>query len=299
MKLLVANGYTNLGVSSSIEVIDLSSTNTRCKNLANYPHTDFTSFGFLDPTGKPLICGGLFYTNQCFSYEKDAWSNDSSLNFPRAFSSLAMSEWQNGLRQVLVTGSSLPKVFNAEKLTANGWETMPTPLPFFFSKHCSVFLNNTTAMIIGGMANGSLSSKVVFLNVNTEEWYMGPNMHLGRIHAACGRIVKDGKLVPIVVGGENTGYSLNNVVEIYDESTDTWQYGPSFPSVISRSALVEDPNGGVLIVAGQTTSQYVKSIWILRNLLPGNLIKYKYWIFGSWKYFSFSLKKFIVLKNIK
>ncbi len=53
----------------------------------------------------------------------------------------------------------------------------------------------------------------------------------------------------IVVGGALgiTGLSLTSV-ELYDEVTETWQYGPELPFGISAGVLVEDSMGAVILV---------------------------------------------------
>ena len=53
----------------------------------------------------------------------------------------------------------------------------------------------------------------------------------------------------IVVGGTLgiTGLPLSTV-ELYDDATDTWQYGPELPFGISGGVLVEDSMGGVILV---------------------------------------------------
>ena len=70
---------------------------------------------------------------------------------------------------------------------------------------------------------------------------------------ACGRIRKDDHSedsMVIVVGGTMglTGVPLATV-ELYDDVTDTWTYGPELPFGIGFTTLVEDPSGGVVLVS--------------------------------------------------
>jgi hypothetical protein len=45
-------------------------------------------------------------------------------------------------------------------------------------------------------------------------------------------------------------------VEILDESSSAWQTGTRLPLGIGHSPMIEDPNGGVILIAGASTSSY-------------------------------------------
>jgi hypothetical protein len=56
----------------------------------------------------------------------------------------------------------------------------------------------------------------------------------------------------IVVGGLDSSYLSS--VEILDEGSNEWQTGPEHPSEIVGSQMVEDQNGGVVLIGGLSSS---------------------------------------------
>ncbi len=126
-----------------------------------------------------------------------------------------------------------------------------------------VFLNSTTAFLIGGLINGVkdeersnyLRNTYIFNTAaNSQEWIPGPKLNFGRDHHACARIRKDSsshQFSIIVVGGGNLDGILKTV-EILDEGSNEWRNGPDLPLEIRFGSLVEDPTGGVILVGGET-----------------------------------------------
>ena len=67
----------------------------------------------------------------------------------------------------------------------------------------------------------------------------------------------------IVVVGGNDGSYLSSV-EILDEGSSEWRNGPELPFGIFYSQLVEDSNGGVILVGG-FSGFYFKSNFNIEN----------------------------------
>jgi hypothetical protein len=57
----------------------------------------------------------------------------------------------------------------------------------------------------------------------------------------------------IIVAGGYDG-SLLSSVEILHEGSNEWQTGPELPFGISESQMVEDQNGGVILIGGDSSS---------------------------------------------
>jgi hypothetical protein len=57
----------------------------------------------------------------------------------------------------------------------------------------------------------------------------------------------------IIVAGGYDDYLLSSV-EILHEGSNEWQTGPELPFAINESQMVEDQNGGVVLIGGQTSS---------------------------------------------
>ena len=81
------------------------------------------------------------------------------------------------------------------------------------------------------------------------------NCSFGQGHS-CGWIngaSKNSKKRIIVIEGKNGNGYLTDV-EIFDEEQKTWNLGPELPIGISQAGLVEDSNGGVVLVGGDSGS---------------------------------------------
>ena len=75
-KMLVASGS-----ASYVEVLDLSSNQTGCANLLQFPNSLLDQIGGLSYAKEPVICGSSITT--CWSYVKGAWSSFAGMNYPR------------------------------------------------------------------------------------------------------------------------------------------------------------------------------------------------------------------------
>jgi hypothetical protein len=58
----------------------------------------------------------------------------------------------------------------------------------------------------------------------------------------------------IIVAGGYDGSSRLSSVEILDEGSNEWQTGPELPFGIVWSQMVEDQNGGVVLIGGKSSS---------------------------------------------
>jgi hypothetical protein len=58
----------------------------------------------------------------------------------------------------------------------------------------------------------------------------------------------------IIVAGGYDGSSILSSVEILDEGSNEWQAGPELPFEIDESQMVEDQNGGVVLIGGYSLS---------------------------------------------
>ncbi len=253
-KVLVGLGYVSGDEpTNTIEIIDLESTLTACKNLPNSQLESWGSFGGLGFQDKPLICGGYNsspkYSNKCFSLEGNEWINSSSLNTVLYQAAVSPSPYPSNDQKLFVTSGDTVKV-----LTRQGWKMLPHRLPVKIYYHCSVLVNLTTVMVIGGEHNWRISSTAYLFNTENEIWTAGPQLKKERAIHSCGRIRKNSQSQDfsiIVVGGWN-GSSYLSSVEILDLGATVWRKGPNVPFGISLAQMVEDSNGGVVLVGGKS-----------------------------------------------
>ena len=255
-KLLVGLGSTEDGFTDSIEIIDLSSPNTTCKNLPNFPQTLEKPFGGLGFQDRPNICGTeddtYNQTNKCYSLEGKEWTYLSGLNISRAWEEDSPSLYQS-LSQAFLRSRSGDLNTTTEDLTEQDWEeTMPQSIPFTFNAFCSVLVNSTTALVIGSLPMHT-SSGTFYINLETEVWTEGPFLKNIRESSSCGKIRKNNSsqdLSIIVVGGWSNWQLAS--VEILDQDAEEWRNGPDLPLEMYNAKMVEDQNGGVFLVGGHS-----------------------------------------------
>jgi hypothetical protein len=181
----------------------------------------------------------------------------------------AAAQLQNG--KLLVTGGydgSGSILNSAEMLTEKGWESNIPSLPVTINGHCMVTVNSTTVMVIGGVQNYQRSGKTFYFTFGEESWTEGPELKNKRIYHSCGKIRrnKESQEMSIIVAGGYAGGYLSSV-EILDEGSNNWQTGPELPFGIFGSQIVEDQNGGVVLIGGQSPS--VSKLGTLYQLAHG------------------------------
>jgi hypothetical protein len=259
-KLLVCGG--SYPYTDTCEVINLASSASTCKNPPNLPATVYRAIGGLGFKGNSILCGGYQNgdrSNKCYSLENNQWVSSASMNSIRA--DAAAAQLQDG--NLLVTGGiDAPGFYlnSAEMLTEEGWESNIPSLPVTFFRHCMVTVNSTTVMVIGGYQNGQgYSEKTFYFTFGEESWTEGPELKNKRKYHSCGRIRRNKEsqeMSIIVAGGDDGGFSRLSSVEILDEGSNEWQTGPELPFGIIKSQMVEDQNGGVVLIGGQLDLVY-------------------------------------------
>jgi N-acetylneuraminic acid mutarotase len=140
-------------------------------------------------------------------------------------------------------------------LTEEGWERNIPSLPVTISGHCMVTVNSTTVMVIGGYQNDTISGKTFYYTFGEESWADGPELKIKRVDHSCGKIRrnKESQEMSIIVAGGFDGSFLLSV-EILDEGSNEWQTGPELPFAIDGCQMVEDQNGGVVLIGGESSS---------------------------------------------
>ncbi len=142
-------------------------------------------------------------------------------------------------------------------LTEEGWKSNIPSLPVTISGHCMVTLNSTTVMAIGGWQNNQdFSGKTFYFTLGEESWTEGPELKNKREGHICGKIRrnKESQEMSIIVAGGSDDSSYLSPVEILHEGSNEWQTGPELPFGIIYSQMVEDQNGGVVLIGGQSSS---------------------------------------------
>jgi N-acetylneuraminic acid mutarotase len=197
-------------------------------------------------------------SNRCYSLENNNWVSFASLNSVRL--GAAAAQLKDG--KLLVTGGSsvaeLAKIYlnSAELLTEGGWESKIPTLPIPITYHCMIAVNSTTVMVIGGQQNNQdLFGKTFYFTFGEKNWTEGPELKNKRTTHSCGRIRRDkeSQKMSIIVAGGWDGSFITTSVEILDEGSNEWRTGPELPFGISDSQMVEDQNGGVVLIGGDSS----------------------------------------------
>ncbi len=177
--------------------------------------------------------------------------------------------------KLLVTGGCNDSVcFNsAEMLTEEGWKSNIPSLPFPIASHCMVTVNTTTVMVIGGWQSGTIAGKTFYFTFGEESWTEGPELKEKRATHSCGRIRRDKEskeMSIIAAGGFNGSFPFTPSpflveVEILDEGSNEWRTGPELPFAIWRSQMIEDQNGGVVLIGGGSSTTSLDTLYQLEH----------------------------------
>ncbi len=252
-KLLICGGAYPF--TSTCEVINLQSSTTICKTPPNFPKPLSAAVGGMGFHKNPIICGGYqntTHSNMCYSLENNDWVSFVSMNSVRIYAET--TQLQDG--RLLVTGGFSPYLSSSEMSSDVGWDTNIPILPVTVYSHSMITVNSTTVMVIGGAQNGPISGKTFYLTLGAKSWTEGPTLKYLRYYHSCGKIIRDktSQEMSIIVASGNNGSAYLSSVEILIEGSKEWETGPELPFGIWAAQMVEDQNGGVVLIGGQSSS---------------------------------------------
>jgi N-acetylneuraminic acid mutarotase len=145
----------------------------------------------------------------------------------------------------------------------SGWQSLNANAPESRCYHCMILSNLTTVWVIGGINDYVYTSNKVFIfNSVTMKWTNGPDLLVTRYSHTCSMILKNNhsqSLTQIVIGGSNDYWVPQYSVEIFDDQTNSWKYGP-VPITIG-GAVVNDGNNGIIQIGGDNGDTFYR----LRN----------------------------------
>jgi hypothetical protein len=194
------------------------------------------------------------YSKSCYALENNEWVSFGSMNLVRVNG--AAAQLQDG--NILVTGGYDESALNsAEVLTELGWNSSIIPsLPVTIAEHCLVTVNSTTVLAIGGSQDGKYSGKTYYFTFGEASWTDGPVLRYKRESQSCGRVRrdKDGQEWSIIVEGGYGGSSYMTSVEVLDGGSNQWRAGPKLPYGVLFSQMVEEQNGGVVLIGGTSAA---------------------------------------------
>jgi hypothetical protein len=250
-KILVGLGLTANGETDNFEIIDLLMPSSTCQNFPNYPIKTKDSVGELIQQDKPLICGGM-NVKQCYSYKDGSWQEEASLAENRFLASSAPSPFPNNQFSMMISGGQSLTTSSVVIFSDETWKPLPD-LPRTTYHHCMVKVSSSIVMVISGNQDRQSSKKTFLLDTKENVWKEGPSLLQERVVFGCGQIrsAKNSSEFSIIVAGGFNGACLSTT-EVLDQSNGEWRQGPALPFAICAAQLVEDADGGVVFVGGNT-----------------------------------------------
>ena len=254
-KIFVGSGFAPNGPTGKVEIIDLSSPSSHCMDLPDYVNRTYGSVGGLIHQDYPLICSGIAEQNKCYSYMNGAWKVASSMAENRTYAAAAPSPFpEDPFSLIIIGGNTNSSIYLSDEIWVGSFPDFPL---LNINKHCTVKINSTAIMVIGGAHNnGRYSNRTYILDTRKNTWEEGPNLLLGRSDLTCAKIRSDKNSsdFSIVVAGGWIGRTISST-EILDDLTGNWRSGPELPSKMSNCLMVEDSEGGVVIVGGEVDTE--------------------------------------------
>jgi len=205
-----------------------------------------------------MICGGYVGSqdDDCYIYQDGTWIKSHPLTEARSYAGVSKLPSSSSTNRLIVTGghNGINYLDTAEILNEDGtWESV-TSLPAAVTNHCQVFINSTTVFVVGGLqANGVLTRTTYFYNTETESWVQGPFLNSDRYRHSCAMIKNDyqsSEYSVIVSGGKSILGKTLSSVEILEAGSSAWYFGPELPIEVVSHSMIQDANGGVVLVGG-------------------------------------------------
>jgi len=114
---------------------------------------------------------------------------------------------------------------SSEVISANG-ASKGIDLPVSMVGHCSMKLSESIVLLGGGFQDGSISSKMYYLDLKTMEFTPGPSMQTARTGHGCAALHLEDKTYGVISGGSNGTYAFDSTEMMdFDQSNPTWTDG--------------------------------------------------------------------------
>ena len=229
-------------------MVYLSNPDMKCTGFLN--GTFNITYGYASTGGLidniPTICGGFRFGFQpvqtCFAFGNPNMTMKMLVPRKDATSVLINSTtlWVIGGLNLELRGSKGAFLSSTELVS---W-TKPSPikgptLPSPLYASCSVKYNSTSIYIIGGIRKipKSKNSDSIWIFDPSNNFFVrkGPSLQVGRRYHSCGILRSKGRSYVVVAGGQVTGGTITNSVEILDPmSNKGWMKGKPASCMVSK-----------------------------------------------------------------
>ena len=182
--------------------------------LPDYPIDMYYGAGGMINGNKIMVCGGYDGTRklgECYTLGPDKiWNKSQTLKTPRKTMSTG-NIVINGKLWISGGGGVESRLASTELVTEQS-VIQSSDLPFAVFGHCSVFLDRTRIMTIGGF-KGSNSDETHIMDTTTNKWTPGPKLNKARYYHGCAK-VKVGDNQFLVVTGGHPAYTSVEYLDI-------------------------------------------------------------------------------------
>ena len=224
---MVLGGYP-YAASKEIEILDSENQGRSCSASVNFPVEVYgASGGGFKDTGI-VQCGGAnsnyAATEKCYYLAQDGTFHEATFSLQTKRFSASSVALPNGTIVVIGGADQYDNRLKTIEIidTVNGdvsvpQQTLPEPL----TGHCSILVNESVILIIGGYRSGSWSSKTTFFGLQTLTSTPGPEMRIARSSFGCATMTSK-----VIVAGGYSG-SRTETSEILDlkSNNPSWQPG--------------------------------------------------------------------------
>ena len=205
-KLLAATGYP-YDNGRKVEVIDLDNPSKTCILSADFPYGLENAVGGFTSSG-PMICSGYYssLSADCYSLRSNGEFvkiSELTMDTPRSYASSIVTEdgklmISGGRGRLFLSYLADSEIINVpESKTEDGFE-----LPNEIHGHCSVLINATTVLVLGGYSgSGSYQRSTYFINLENLQVTSGAEMQEARAFFGCAIFEHNQQNFVIAAGG--------------------------------------------------------------------------------------------------
>ena len=189
---MVGTGSSDSFINGNkFEIVDLENPVSTCKPIPNYPFEIEGAMAGLGFDEKPIVCGGHNGSERSECYMLDlSWQSLPSMSQTNVYAQLSPSPFANKSHHLVLNGGMTDETYssNVLVLTQEKWESLPS-LPNAFYGHCTLLINSSTLMTIGGYNDSYIADTYYFHSLSlVQNWVSGPSLQTARYWHACGRI---------------------------------------------------------------------------------------------------------------
>lgn len=239
------------GTLKDAEIVNIAGK-INCLDVNDYPNPYYGAVGGLTDSVGAMVCGGCQahcknITKQCYHLNaKGGWQPTPDMETERGGASVTVSNdglWVSGGVSYAGRQASseirLPRSVSATQMPAEAFG------------HCTIRINSTTVMMLGGRRTNETrySNQTHFYNWVTRLWTKGPDLKQGRRYAVCGMLPDS---VVAIAGGWNGQEALTSTELLYlDLKPNSWMPGPELPIPLTNAAAVQRGTS-ILAVGGDS-----------------------------------------------